>query len=104
MPGRLRLHHRIVVPFALVALVTTSATAIVAVSMTSRALTSRVETQILNTATLVAQSNFALNPVILRSVKAITGAASTPLMTAATNNALTVAGNTSPRLPRVMRH
>jgi signal transduction histidine kinase len=73
-PGRLRLHHRIVVPFALVALVTTSATAIVAVSMTSRALTSRVETQILNTATLVAQSNFALNPVILRSVKAITGA------------------------------
>jgi signal transduction histidine kinase len=72
--GRLRLHHRIVIPFALVAMVTTSATAIVAVSMTSRALTSRVETQILNTATLVAQSNFALNPVILRSVKAITGA------------------------------
>src|SRR3954451_24553480 len=73
-PGRLRLHHRIVIPFALVALATTSATAFVAVSMTSRALTARVETQILNTATLVAQSNFALSPVILRSVKAITGA------------------------------
>ena len=73
-PERLRLHHRIVIPFALVALVTTSATAIVAVSMTSRALTARLETQVLNTATLVAQSNFAFNPIILRSVKAITGA------------------------------
>jgi signal transduction histidine kinase len=72
--GRLRLHHRIVVPFALVALATTSATAFVAVSVTSQALESRVKTQVLNTATLVAQSDFALNPVILRSVKAITGA------------------------------
>ncbi len=72
--GRLRLHHRIVIPFALVALGTTSAVALVAVSVTSQALRARVETQILNTATLVAQSNFALNPIILRSVKAITGA------------------------------
>ena len=72
--GRLRLHHRIVIPFALVALGTTSAVALVAVSVTSQALKARVETQILNTATLVAQSNFALNPIILRSVKAITGA------------------------------
>jgi signal transduction histidine kinase len=72
--GRLRLHHRIVVPFALVALVTTSVAAFVAVSVTSQALESRVKTQVLNTVTLVAQSDFALNPVILRSVKAITGA------------------------------
>jgi signal transduction histidine kinase len=72
--GRLRLHHRIVVPFALVALATTSAAAFVAVSVTSQALESRVTTQVFNTATLVAQSDFALNPVILRSVKAITGA------------------------------
>ena len=72
--GRLRLHHRIVIPFALVALVTTAAAAFVAVSVTSQALESRVKTQVLNTATLVAQSDFALNPVILRSVKAITGA------------------------------
>jgi signal transduction histidine kinase len=72
--GRLRLHHRIVIPFALVALATTSAAAFVAVSVTSQALESRVKTQVVNTATLVAQSDFALNPVILRSVKAITGA------------------------------
>ena len=72
--GRLRLHHRIVIPFALVALATTSAAAFVAVSVTSQALESRVKSQVLNTATLVAQSDFALNPVILRSVKAITGA------------------------------
>ena len=71
---RLRLHHRIVIPFALVALVTTSAAAFVAVSVTSQALESRVKTQVLNTATLVGQSDFALNPAILRSVKAITGA------------------------------
>ena len=74
IPGRLRLHHRIVIPFALVALVTTSASAFVAVSVMSRALQSRVETQIGNTAAVVSQSDFALNASILRSVKAITGA------------------------------
>ena len=70
----MKLHHRIVVPFALIALVATSATAYVALRVTSRALRARVEAQILNAATLVSQSEFALNPAILASVKAIAGA------------------------------
>src|SRR5258705_3250106 len=71
---RLRLHHRIVVPFALIALLAMSSTAYVALTVASRALETRVETQILNAATLISQSEFALNPAILRSVKAIAGA------------------------------
>lgn len=71
---RLRLHHRIVIPFALIALLATSLTAYVALTVASRALQTRVETQILNAATLISQSEFALNPAILRSVKAIAGA------------------------------
>ena len=70
----MKLHHRIVVPFALIALVATSATAYVALRVTSRALRARVEAQILNAAMLVSQSSFALNPTILGSVKAIAGA------------------------------
>jgi signal transduction histidine kinase len=71
---RLRLHHRIVIPFALIALIATSLTAYVALTVASRALETRVETQILNAAALISQSDFALNPAILRSVKAIAGA------------------------------
>jgi signal transduction histidine kinase len=72
--GRLRLHHRIAIPFALVALLATSAAALVAVSAISRTLQARVETQVLSTSVVVGQSDFALNASILRSVKAITGA------------------------------
>lgn len=61
-------------PFALIALIATSATAYVALQVTSRALRARVEAQILNAAALVGQSDFALNPAILSSVKAIAGA------------------------------
>jgi signal transduction histidine kinase len=69
-----KLHHRIVVPFAVIALIATSGTAYVALLVTSRALRARVEAQILNAAALVSQSSFALNPTILASVKAIAGA------------------------------
>jgi signal transduction histidine kinase len=72
--GRLRLHHRIAIPIALVALLATSVAALVAVSAISRTLQARVETQVLNTSVVVGQSDFALNASILRSVKAITGA------------------------------
>jgi signal transduction histidine kinase len=74
MFGGLRLHHRIVVPFVLVALVTTSGAAYVALRLISGALESRVRAQILNASEVVSQSGFALNPTVLRSVKAITGA------------------------------
>jgi signal transduction histidine kinase len=69
-----KLHHRIVVPFVFIALAATSATAYVALLVTSRALRARVEAQILNAAALVSQSEFALNATILGSVKAIAGA------------------------------
>jgi signal transduction histidine kinase len=71
---RLRFHHRIVIPFALIALVAMSSTAYVALLVTSRVLERRVEAQIVNAAMLVSQSDFALNPAILRSVKAIASA------------------------------
>jgi K+-sensing histidine kinase KdpD len=72
--GRLRLHHRIAIPFALLALLATSVAALVAVSAISRTLQTRIETQVLNTSAVVGQSDFALNAAILRSAKAITGA------------------------------
>lgn len=70
----LRLHHRIVVSFAFVALVATSLAAYFTLSVAGRELESRLEAQVVNTAAAVSQSNFALNPVVLQSVKAIAGA------------------------------
>src|ERR1043166_3947608 len=61
---RLRLHYRIVIPFA----------ALVALSLISRTLRSRVQARTLSTSQAVSRSEFALNPMILRSVKDITGA------------------------------
>jgi signal transduction histidine kinase len=72
--GRLRLHHRIAIPLALLALLATSIAALVAVSAISGTLQARVETQALNTSAVVGQSDFALNAAILKSAKAITGA------------------------------
>src|SRR5438874_4321535 len=72
--GRLRLHYRILIPFALVALIATAATSYVALSVAVRAVESRVQGQILNAALLIGQGEFAFNPTILRSVKAIAGA------------------------------
>lgn len=72
--GALRLQHRIVIPFIAVAVITTAAAAYVAVSVLSRTLAARVDAQIGNAAALVSQSDFALNPQILSSVKRIVGA------------------------------
>jgi signal transduction histidine kinase len=72
--GHLRLQHRIVIPFVLVALVTSSVAAYVALSLITRALQSRVAAQVQNTAAVVSRSDFALNTSILRTVKEITGA------------------------------
>jgi signal transduction histidine kinase len=70
----MRLHHRIVIPFVLVALIATSAVAYVALSVITRALQSRVQAQILSASEVVSQTGFALNETILRSARAITGA------------------------------
>ena len=74
MPFRLRLHHRIVIPFAVVAVVATLASAWLALTAMSRAFQSRTQSQLLNTADVVSRGGFAFNIAILRSVKAITGA------------------------------
>jgi signal transduction histidine kinase len=70
----LRLHHRIVIPFVLVALLTVSAAAIVVVRVVSRTFESRVGAQVVNTANVVSVGGFAVNASVLRSVKAISGA------------------------------
>lgn len=74
MTWRPQLHHRIVIPFAVVALLATSASAFLALSVVSREFQARIRSQILNTADVISVGGFAFNPGILRSVKAITGA------------------------------
>src|SRR5436189_4942810 len=72
--SEVRLHHRIVVALALVALVAIVATSYVAARAAARALESRVEDQVTHAAARISQSDFALNPAILQSVRALTGA------------------------------
>jgi signal transduction histidine kinase len=70
----LRLHHRIVIPLVLVALLTTSVAALVSLSLIRRALEGRVGSQLASAALAVSRSGFATNPMILGRVKEITGA------------------------------
>ncbi|MES1256509.1 MAG: ATP-binding protein [Acidobacteriota bacterium] len=74
MKTHLGIQQRIVIPFALVAIVTTSGAAFVARSLLSRTLESRVVAQVSDAATVLSQSDFALNPQILRSARQIAGA------------------------------
>lgn len=71
---RLRLHHRIVIPFAVVAVIATAASALFSLQVVSREFESRIRNQILNTADVIGRGGFAFNVAILRSVKTITGA------------------------------
>ena len=73
MPGPLRLHHRIVIPVVLVALITTAMAAFVSLSLTRGALEARVVSQLAGAALAVSRSDFAVNQTILRRVKEITG-------------------------------
>jgi signal transduction histidine kinase len=103
----LRLQHRIVIPFAIVALIATAAAALVALSVTSRALQARLQAQLLSAAAVISRSDLALNPAILRNLQEVIDAhivtfandgevaASTaeghPELTAAARHAVTVA-------------
>ena len=69
----LRLQHRIVIPFTIVALAATLAVALVALTVISRTLESRAINQVQNTASVIRQTAFSLNPSILRSVHQLTG-------------------------------
>jgi signal transduction histidine kinase len=70
----LRLQHRIVIPFAIVALAATLAVSFVALTVISRTLQARAINQVQNTASVISHSEFALNPNILKSVHQLTGA------------------------------
>jgi hypothetical protein len=74
MAFRLRLHHRIVIPFAVVAVAAILASAFLALTVVSHEFESRTRAQLINTADVITRGGFAVNPAILRSVKMITGA------------------------------
>ena len=70
----LRLQHRIVIPFAIVALVGTAGAAMVALSVTANALQSRLQTQLMSAAGVISRSDLALNPAILRNLQEVIAA------------------------------
>ncbi len=88
----LRLHHRIVLPMVVVALITTSLGAFVSQSLIRRALETRVVSQLESTAAAISRTDFALNPTILGKVKEITGADVVTYTLAGTVLAATVTG------------
>lgn len=71
---RFRIHHRIALPFVLLALGATVVAALTALSLVSRAINERVEAQLDRASLVVMRSDFALNPAILRLVQEIAGA------------------------------
>ena len=70
MPG-LRLQHRIVIPFAIIAIVATAAAAFVSLSVTSNAMQARLRDQLLSAAGVISRSDLALNRIILRQMHEI---------------------------------
>jgi signal transduction histidine kinase len=73
MSGRLTIQHRIVIPFALVAIVTMSGAALLARLFFSRTQESRLVAQVRNAADVLGQSDYALNTQILKSARQIAG-------------------------------
>jgi signal transduction histidine kinase len=71
---RLRLQHRLVIPFIAVAVAGTSAAAFVAVSVASGAMESRVRTQLAGAAGVVSRADFALNRNILVNLQEVINA------------------------------
>ena len=69
-----RLQTRILIPFVLIALVSIVVTAYVALAVVSSALEARVISRIQDAATVMSQSEFALNPAILHNAGQIAGA------------------------------
>ena len=73
-PLRLRLQHRIAVALAAAVLLATTGAAFVASSVTSRAMQSRMETQLAGAAEVLGQGDLALNAAVLRNARGIVGA------------------------------
>src|SRR6478752_89543 len=71
---RLSLHHRIVLPFAAVAVIASSAVAWVAYNVTTTTAATRIRADIANATSVASRSGMALNPAILAAIKQATGA------------------------------
>jgi signal transduction histidine kinase len=69
----LRLQHRIVIPFVLIALATITSAAWAALSAFSESLRDRVEAQLMSAASVAARTDFALSPAILASLRQVLG-------------------------------
>lgn len=74
MRSSLRLQHRIVIPFAIVAVIAIATVATVILSLAAGALRSRLETQLVSTANLLGRTDWALNRAIIQNVHDIIGA------------------------------
>lgn len=70
----LRLHFRIVIPFAVAAVAAMSLSAYLTRQATQAAIRERIESQIVSAASLLAESGFALTPAVMGSVRAIADA------------------------------
>lgn len=70
---RLSLHHRIVLPFAAVAVIAISAVSWVAYDVTSATVISRLRSEMANATTVASRGGMALNPAILAAIKQATG-------------------------------
>lgn len=71
---RFRIHHRIALPFVLLALGATVVAALTALSLISTAINEQVESQLYRASLVVMRADFALNPEILKLVQEIAGA------------------------------
>jgi signal transduction histidine kinase len=71
---RLSLHHRIVLPFAAVAVIAISAVAWVAYDVTTSTAALRIRADIANATSVASRSGMASNPAILAAIKEATGA------------------------------
>jgi signal transduction histidine kinase len=71
---RLRLQHRIVLAFVVVVLIATTASALVAASVTTRAMRARMESQLAGAAAILSRGGLALNAAVLQNARGIVGA------------------------------
>jgi signal transduction histidine kinase len=70
----LKIQYKIVIPFTLLFVIATFITALVSISLMTRNLEERLDLQLIQASKLVSRADFALNPTILTSLKAVTGA------------------------------
>jgi len=95
---RLRLQHRIVLAFVVVVLIATTGAAFVASSVTTRAMRTRMESQLAGAAGVLSRGGLALNSAVLQNARGIVGAD----VVTFDGNRHVVATTVSPDRPRVI--